>query len=242
MLMAKTHRTAFLICLVGALAPGKLCADVSIERIAAWGGEVYAIAVQGDLAAMSSGERVLIVDISNPDRPRQLGAISLGARVRGVAVRRDHVYASTWTCADYDLAVIDVSDPTTPQVVGSNGTRCQPFIGVLAEGELVFVGELSGLRILDVTDPRNPHQIGRTSGCVVPGCWDGVDDMVLSDSLLYVGDSNYFRILDVSDPTDPVALSSVEVDFAGRGGVAVEGERAYVSPSSGSSPKESWYS
>ena len=132
-----------------------------------------------------------------------------------------------------ELLVVDVSDPSNPMEVGFLDIpgllpAVIPYGGyfpieLVASGSLVFVsgtfaGDSSedwfgGLRIVDVSDPSNPVEVGAldTSGFFPGGL--SVSDGLAFVSGNFVGDSGDFvgalRILDVSDPTAPVEVGAL---------------------------------
>ena len=80
-----------------------------------------------------------------------------------------------------------------------------------------------GLRVVDVSDPHNPREVGY---CDTPGY-----DVFISDCYAYVGTNDAMRVIDVSDPADPYEVGSYEKEhpygslFAR---VVVSGDYAYV--------------
>jgi hypothetical protein len=85
-------------------------------------------------------------------------------------------------------------------------------VDVFVEGALAYVAdEEIGLRILDVTDPANPFEVGSAS---TPGAASSV---LVSGSLALVTDARVFpdtnyglRIFDVSTPTSPLMIGNVD--------------------------------
>ena len=113
-----------------------------------------------------------------------------------------------------DLYVIDVSDSAAPAEVGHyniGGSTMDNIDGVVADGDYVYMTTYySGFRVLDVSNPGNPHEVGST--------YDGssVYSSLLSVSGNYAyvvcGDGGNFpdlHVIDVSDPTNPHEVSSI---------------------------------
>ena len=89
---------------------------VTPELIGQIGGAAYAVALQGDYAYTGAGQRLLILNVSNPSLPKLTGWTDLlPEAITDVAVVGDYAYI-----ADYEsgLRIIDVSDPTSPTEAG----------------------------------------------------------------------------------------------------------------------------
>lgn len=148
-----------------------------------------------------------------------LARIELNPIPQAVAVSGTTAFV---TGSNTGLYALDVSDPTTPVVVGNDPTTCCGWDLALS-GNLLFVADgAQGLKIFDVSDPTDLQQIGVYD---TPGAVQGV---AVSDDIAYVADNNPgMKIIDVSDPTDPVLLGSY--DTAGvASGIAVYRRHAYV--------------
>ena len=123
------------------------------------------------------------------------------------------------------LRVIDVSDPTNPQQVGSyTPTGSRRAQGVYFSDPYLYVADGLGLLILDVSDPTAPQELGFYHP---PGFSVKVHPV---DGYAYVADrEGGLRIANVSDPSNPTHVSnyfkagSVQVLD-----VVVSGSYAYV--------------
>ena len=144
------------------------------------GGHSYAVAVQGPIAYLGVGPRLVLLDVSDPARPAVLGRTGvLPGVVQGVAVSGSHAYVAA---GDGGLRVVDVSDPAHPREVGSCDTPGEAW-GVAVSGSYAYVaaGD-AGLRIVDVSDPAHPREVGSYD---TPGsAWD----VAVSGSYAYVAD------------------------------------------------------
>ncbi|MCO6448984.1 MAG: T9SS type A sorting domain-containing protein [Ignavibacterium album] len=104
----------------------------------------------------------------------------------------------------YGITVVDISNPSSPQLLGSIAT---PDVSrrIVANNNLIYtVGEL-GLTIVDAAIPNSPVILSFTPLRIdEKGC-----DITLADNLLFL--SSYSRIYayDVSAPTVPVLISSL---------------------------------
>ncbi len=152
---------------------------------------------------------MLIIDIADPANPTLLTTVSdiPGTGVGSMAIDTDgnHVYITTYPSPDYDpdipagyaggLHVIDVSDPITPQLMGSfvaeMYTRNQTIIDDIA----YIPASFHGFCLIDVSNPTTPTLIGS----FYPG--PGSNDVEVVDSLAYISIASGqggFSIVDVS--------------------------------------------
>lgn len=120
------------------------------------------------------------------------------------------------------LRVVDVSNPSDPEVVGSY----QPpgggaAVGVAVAGNLAYVASgAAGLRIVDLFDPSAPVEVGAVEGGLC-------SDVEVSGGLAYLAMAHEgLRIVDVSDPQAPLALGTYLYAHAGR--VSLGGHYAFV--------------
>jgi len=139
----------------------------------------------------------------------------LGGESQGIVVAGNYGY----TTLGWELAVLDLSDPTNPTRVGYT---MLPVAGnrVDVEGShayvLGYLGALTSLVIVDVSAPTRPAVVGSLA---VAGF--GID---VSGQYAYVaGDS--FQIVDVSDPAHPAVVGSCATPGID---VHVAGSYAYV--------------
>jgi hypothetical protein len=166
-----------------------------------------------------------IIDISNPEKPREKGQIDL-PDARAVAVEGPYAYlASGWS----GLAIVDISDPGQPRLM-----QTQKNLGYLTDvhvtGSLALVvGHTGGLRLIDVASPLQPTQIGHYE---IPGQSHGV---YATDQRAYVvgldtveGDNaGGLTIFDISAPSEPKRLGFQPLVY-GAERVWVEGSYAYL--------------
>ncbi len=161
-------------------------------------------ALQDSLAYTISGDDSFrIYNVSNPASPVCRGAcrdsgdlVSVAGNAAFVGDRRG-------------LYVIDVSNPVAPRRIGAWGSAIEQ---VLARGNLCYVttfnpnqtGDIT-FRILDVTVPANPVQIGSLDST-------GGHDVHLLDTLAFCSgdaDVNWFKIVSLSDSTRPHVIGAV---------------------------------
>ncbi len=162
-----------------------------------------------------------IFDIVDPARPQIVGVVGIpGASC--LALRGDHAYVGN---EEFDLHVVNVSDPTAPWVCGGI-TIPTPANDIELQGDRAYVAVgIEGIQVLDIADPCAPlHH------AVVDTPYDALDLAIRGDHA-FVADRQTFVIVDVSDlPTTP---RSVDIGGGDRPGpnlisVAITDTHAYL--------------
>lgn len=119
------------------------------------------------------------------------------------------------------LAVIDVSDPGDPKVVGTaSWTGAQAASSVCVKGRFAYVTDPNSnqLAIIDVSEPSNPAELGVvTSNSGLPGAWHvdvrGNYAYIVSRGE-YAGGGDAFTSIDVRNPENPEIVSVFKSDDA----------------------------
>ena len=121
------------------------------------------------------------------------------------------------------VQLLDVSDPTRPEALGSpipvHARR------IILGGTIALAIGPDGVAVLDISDPRSPALAGwyRTG-------W--AEDAALDGRLACVAEGpRGLTVLDLSDPRRPRVVSACPEVYAG--GVAVDGGYAFVADSTG---------
>jgi hypothetical protein len=172
------------------------------------GGSSYAIAVEGTFAYLGVGPRLVVLDISNPANPIPVGqSRPLHGIIMDVQVSKGYAYVA----AEYigGLHVIDVRDPTNPQVMSEFIPEQPGCNGLALWKNQIYVENLVylacnpyGLRIVDVSDPANPKEL---SGLNLK---TALTDIAILDGYAYLnapGQGIY--VVDIHESTQPVQVS-----------------------------------
>lgn len=177
--------------------------------------EPVAFHASGNLACVAAREwpvvRLIIMDISNPTWPRQLGTYPAGGGTMpcDLFVSGNLVYF-----AKEGLQIIDISNPSSPTLRGSI-----PTLGdaddVCVDGGMAYVAftdwglpRAVGFQIIDVSDPTSPTVVGTHQ------TWGYSLSIAVSGTTAYLvtGSGQSLEIVDVSDPTSPALLGSHRTD------------------------------
>jgi hypothetical protein len=134
-----------------------------------------------------------IIDVANPEAPREVGAYRWGNVGYSVGVQGDYAFVGCWT----GLMIFDISDPADPRPIRGFGTG-SAVRHMILEGNYAYLASyMAGLLILDISDPYEPLLVGEYD----EETWE----LCKSDSLLYITPEYRagIQILNVADPTNP---------------------------------------
>ena len=212
-------------------AAGQPRGDVSLEVISGWGGPVNTIDIQGNLAYIGSGRRMVILDITDFANMTEVGSIDLLSTVEDLAVRDGYAYVATkHEIFGYGFCSVNVSDPSNP-TLASNPDAFGNFQPRLVEiyQNFAFAQTTDGLgdgpHVFDITDPENVIWVGKD---FLPG----IDAIAIAGSFLYVADDEELSIYDLSiDPLNPmlVGVGNTGFQVSDVVSIAVEGSLACTS-------------
>lgn len=168
----------------------------------------------------AAGAGLLVVDVSNPAHPLEVGMLDTPGYAYGVAVSGTLAYiADGWE----GIRLVNVSNPIAPTVVSTYKTPGWAF-DVAVSGTMAYVADaFMGLRVLDVADPAHPTELG---GYEMTGGHAG--SVVVAGNTAYVADRNWgLRVLSIADPSHPTQVGLYNpLSYAD--GVWVDGDYAYI--------------
>jgi len=160
------------------------------------------VSIDGTFAYVIKREgRLLVVDITNENKPLLLGELPVGSAGREAVHQEDRLYLAD---SSWGLVLYNVSDPSSPRrlsvVPGTEGAS-----GIALKKSLMFLGcHGFGLKILDVSAAAIPQVKGtfRLSR--------EANDVLVDNDDLYVADQNdgIIHVLDIQNPSLPVIVTS----------------------------------
>ncbi len=137
----------------------------------------------------------------------------------GVAIAGDYAYVVN---SNGGLVVLDITDPTAPDLAGYYDTPSNA-IGVALAGDYAYVADgSSGFEAVDISDPTSPFGAGSvaTVGMAM--------DVAAAGDYVYVADGvGGLQVVDVSTPTSPSLVGAGVLSNDARD-VAVDGDIVYV--------------
>jgi hypothetical protein len=152
----------------------------------------------GTIAYAAIGEGgLLILDVSNPERPRRIGGLDLAGDVRHVSVADGFVYLAGGTMG---LSIVDVRNPVLASIVGEYSSLTN-VNRVVVRGNFAYIADGdTGFQILDVSNKENP-----VLAAGIPGhAWS----VAVEGNYAYVCErTNGLRIVDISTPRNPATSS-----------------------------------
>ncbi len=126
------------------------------------------------------------------------------------------------------MEIWDVSDPAMPQRLSDVDTRNNWTRGIFVRGNYAYILLTGGMSIYDVSDSRNPLEIGYINLCHAP------QRIIVRGDYAYIAcGSSGFSIVNISDPRNPQLVSSV-VTYGTALGIALSGNYAYIVDMAGS--------
>ena len=163
--------------------------------------------------------------------PRGLAAASTGAsnvvmvgQLGGATVAVDVVGDLAYAGIGPRLAILDMSDPASPLLLGQTAPMPRVLESVTVEGDYAYVaaGD-AGLRVVDVSDPADPVEVG--SAGTVDYAWD----VAVAGDYVYIADgAGGLRVVNVLDPSHPTEEGAYEDTDLAFTGVDVLGSYAYL--------------
>jgi len=204
------------------------------------------VAIAGGLAYVVGESGLAVVDLSNPAFPVELSTINIdpfeySAWAQAVAVEGGVAYvAARASRAPFPfkgiLQLIGVSTPAAPNVLGApltpgasltpgeaNDVAVAGGFAYVADGDRPSPSFPKGLRVIDVSDPAFPTQLGSYE---IPGP-GRTTDVAVEGGLAYVVFRSDLLLIDVSNPAAPVGRGVFDPP-EGVNGVAAAGGLAYV--------------
>lgn len=174
-----------------------------LEWVGHLGGFVTVMAVQGDLAFVAAGPRLVVLDVGG-DVPRYLGGtdpLSIHGPLHYLAVSEDVVFGSV---ARDPIQIFDVSSPAEPRLLG---TFPEGYGGgaVAAVGRTLFLSQGQDVLAFDVTDPTAPGLLS-----TIPVYEYGRQLLVDGARLFVVTAGRGLLVLDVADPAWPRVIKWFE--------------------------------
>jgi hypothetical protein len=133
-----------------------------VASVNGWQGS--AIDIDGHYAYLAGDGGVVVLDITDPVYPMEVGSLSIPGD--GCAIKVDAGYgyvgyqATSNPEGPYCLEIFDASDPESPEAMGYVSLSAKPRDIDIVGGQAYVSDHSGGLVVCDVTDPNNPLLIG----------------------------------------------------------------------------------
>ncbi len=172
------------------------------------GGVTKAMYLEEDTLYIASGLHVMILDVSAPDTIRQIGSSPLLPQVAESVVSdgKGKLYVC---CGTGGLVILDVSDPSNTQILGTLDTRGMTE-GVAVYGNYAVLADgPQGVQVADISDPRNPKTVSEAYPLAY------VYDVVVQDGVAYAaGGASGLFVIDLNDPLHPIESGLIALNGA----------------------------
>ncbi|MFH1891997.1 MAG: beta-propeller domain-containing protein, partial [Candidatus Zixiibacteriota bacterium] len=182
------------------------------------GGYYNFMFVDGSELYVGRNDRVLILDISNPVDPQELSVIHLQGMVHEMLVQDNRAYFgiarySNETNTDSPaLYICDVTDPTTPSIVGKYESPlphkdARRFVVV---GDYIYsINHFDRfLDVISIVDETNPIRVNTLS-------LSYLYDIACYQGYLYVYSGTEIKVYDITSPELPVLQSTYNAEGSG---------------------------
>jgi hypothetical protein len=186
-------------------------------------GDIRAVTVVGEIAYLcdvSHENGLYMVDISDPLNPAVLGSIDVPGAEYDVDVADGFAYLAM--SGTGNMEVVDVSDPTSAQLVASLNLNSSSE-GICLDGTRALVANtFYGLQIVDISDPYNPLLETQID---TPG---QATDVIKVDDMIYIADtSGGLQVLAAPTMEPPPLYTTLDLEGSVRG-LAISGDHCLV--------------
>ena len=200
----------------------KIASTLQLQALGRFNPSGYSLDVDvvGDIAYLVVGTKgLLVLDVSDPTAPFELGSNSTNGYAQALAVSGNTVLVAN---RSEGVTVIDVSDPSRPVMTGTFDTPGSAQSITVHEGLVLIADQRGGLQIARLQS----GQLTAVSSVDTGGYPTAVAAMG-SIALVALGDAG-LELVDLAEPDEPVSVGHLDVP-GDASGVAVFGQLAYVS-------------
>jgi len=139
-----------------------------------------------------------------------------------VAVKGNYAYIGNGEL----LQVLDVSNPSSPQVVCERCTGGEEVLEVVLSGDYLYVGVVGWLIVYDVSKPDAPWEEARLEIRDPDGTKGALQEIVISGHYAYVY-AGSLCVIDIEDPAKPRLVSKKASGGLGPHSLAIYGHYLY---------------
>ncbi|MDI9547835.1 MAG: hypothetical protein QM346_09555, partial [Chloroflexota bacterium] len=206
---------------------GFLATDAAIRKLFCSGAYVYA----------QQSDRFLVIDVSNPAKPRQVGSYAVPAGVRAMALDPPRAYVADEADA---LHIVDISGSppgaAQPRLLGTySDPQSYVRIHTLAAGDgHVYLGRGDQIDVVDVSDAAHPRKLGSLTphpSAMSALFYQASHLLAYYEGSYYSGAALHF--VNVTDPAHPVETAVFEPTFYGADLAASNGYIAFADDENG---------
>lgn len=192
--------------------------------------DVEGLAVQGNYVYASVEYMgLIVVDVSNPSAPQLVAQYLAPGEVSDVAVAGPYAYtmADYYFSASSGLWVNTLQPPANPAGLGVYAAIGSDLVA--AETPYAYVGTtyyssaqsgfVNYLRVMDVTTPTLPTQVGKYTAPGDKGVWS----VAVRNQVAYITQPTRLLVVDARVPQTPTAVQTIDAQTAIKGLAVTEG-------------------
>jgi hypothetical protein len=188
-----------------------------ITLVSSVGGRGYAVAVQGNYAYLGEGRDFVVLNVSAPSSPSQLGRVTLPGILKSIAILGQYAYVAD---QEGGLQVVDITNPSAPAIRGFYPSTGYTE-GITIFGGIAYVVDRgAGLEIFNLGNPTMPSLLSSTN------CGGGEDVLVNASAngvFAYVTTGGQLCVINVSQATAPALLGQTSMGSGGVFSIAMSG-------------------
>ena len=169
------------------------------------GGTTKALCLEGDILYVGTGLHVMILDASDPQSMTVLGTSRLLPNFVE-SITSDGAGTLYVCCGSGGLAILNVSNPAKPKILGTLDTLGYTESATLYQNYAVLADGPQGVQVVDVSDPTKPAIVSEAYPLAY------VYDVAIENGVAYCagGGSGLFTV-DISDPKVPAERGLIEM-------------------------------
>jgi len=159
-----------------------------------------------------------VYDLTDPLSPSLVSSVAVPGKCHDLVVEGALAFVASITTLDGHgggLHIFDLADPVAPVLIGSLDIGTS-VLSLDVDGRHVYLGNRQVLRIVDVTLPWQPREVGSIR---LNAWWPSATDISVADGIALVADTatgflhqQYVHVIDVSDPTAPRQRARLTID------------------------------
>ena len=165
-------------------------------------GDIYDVSVSGNSVYVADYYfQIIVLELINQNELIPRNSCTMPGNVYNMTLSGDYLYVST---GDAGMQIVNATPPEIPMIIGSYDTPGY-VAGITVEGNLAYISDGDALRIIDVSSPLNPFEVGNFNVDVYGG---STMEAALNGDYAYVSIANGILILNISVPATPLLVGS----------------------------------
>ncbi len=216
-----------LVCSARALYAGSVSYQIAGTALHHDKVSLSSMAVKGDYGYVGTSDGLQVVDVSASPRMKLITTLQLGPEqgivITSMTIVGDYLYATVWdggqipevTDSFHALVIVDIANPSAPQVVSRSQTSSKLLSDVKVFGDFAYVISVSNIRfsgddleVFDISDKHAPVPKGRW--IADPLDYLTPSGVAVSGDLAYIAAQSAMVIIDVSNPDSLSFVGRIE--------------------------------